>query len=37
VDRITKCREQIIKKTFIMMIDELGYDVEMTYKKKETD
>lgn len=37
VNRITKGREQIINKTFIKMMDELGYDVELTYKKKETE
>ena len=34
VNRITKGREQIINKTFVKMMDELGYDVELTYKKK---
>ncbi len=34
VNRITKGREQIVNKTFIKMMDELGYDVELTYKKK---
>ena len=31
---ITKGREQIVNKTFVKMMDELGYDVELTYKKK---
>ena len=35
VNRITKGREQIVNKTFVIMMDELGYDVELTYKKKE--
>lgn len=35
VNRITKGREQILNKTFIKIMDELGYDVELTYKKKE--
>ena len=35
VNRITKGREQIVNKTFVKMMDELGYDVELTYKKKE--
>ena len=26
--------EQIVNKTFVKMMDELGYDVELTYKKK---
>ena len=34
VNRITKGREQIVNKTFIRMLDELGYDVELTYIKK---
>ena len=34
VNRITKGREQIVNKTFVKMMDELGYDVEQTYKKK---
>jgi plasmid maintenance system antidote protein VapI len=34
VNRITKGREQIVNKTFVKMMDELGYDVELTYKRK---
>ena len=34
VNRITKGREQIVNKTFIKILDELGYDVELTYKRK---
>ena len=34
VNRITKGREQVVNKTFVKMMDELGYDVELTYKKK---
>ena len=34
VNRITKGREQIANKTFVKMMDELGYDVELTYKRK---
>jgi transcriptional regulator with XRE-family HTH domain len=37
VNRITKGREQIVNKTFIKIMDELGYDVELTYKKKSAD
>ena len=29
VNRITKGREQIVNKTFIKIMDELGYDVEL--------
>ena len=35
VNRITKGREQIVNKTFVKMMDELGYDVEITYKKRQ--
>ena len=35
VNRITKGRENIVNKTFVKIMDELGYDVELTYKKKE--
>ena len=34
VNRITRGREQIVNKTFVKMMDVLGYDVELTYKKK---
>ena len=34
VNRITKGREQIVNKTFVKIMDELGYDIELTYKKK---
>lgn len=34
VNRITKGREQIVNKTFIKIMEELGYDVELTYKRK---
>ena len=34
VNRITKGWEQIINKTFLEMTDELGYDVEITYRKR---
>ena len=34
VNRITKGREQIVNKTFIKMMEELGYDVELMYRKK---
>ena len=37
VNRITKGREQIVNKTFVKMMDELDYDVEITYKKKAAD
>ena len=34
VNRITKGREQIVNKTFIAMLEQLGYDVELTYVKR---
>ena len=34
MNRITNGYEQIVNKTFVKMMDELGYDVELTYKKK---
>ena len=37
VNRITKGREQIVNKTFVKMMDELDYDMELTYKKKATE
>jgi hypothetical protein len=37
VNRITNGYEQIVNKTFVKMLDELGYDVELTYKKKAAD
>ena len=37
VNRITKGREQIVNKTIVKMMDELGYDVELTYKRKSAE
>lgn len=34
VNRITKGREQIMNKTFVKILDRLGYDVEITYNKR---
>ena len=34
VNRIIQGREQIVNKTFVKMLDELGYDVELTYVKR---
>ena len=33
----TARKEQLVNKTFLKMMDELGYDVELTYKKKAAD
>lgn len=35
VNRIIKGWEQIVNKTFVKIMDELGYDVELTYKKRQ--
>ncbi len=34
VNRVIRGREQIVSKTFIRILDKLGYDAELTYKKK---
>ena len=34
VNRIIRGREQIVNKTFVKMLDELGYDVELIYVKR---
>ena len=34
VNRIVRGREYIINRTFVKMLDKLGYEVELTYKKK---
>ena len=34
VNRITRGREQIVNKTFVKILDKLGYDVVLTYEKK---
>ena len=34
INRIIRGREQIVNKTFVKMLDELGYDVELTYVKR---
>lgn len=37
VNRITKGREQIVNKTFIRMMEELGYNVRLTYERIEEE
>ena len=32
-NRINKDRERIVNRTFVQMLDELGYDVELIYKQ----
>lgn len=34
VNRITKGREQLVNKTFIAMMEQLGYDVRLVYEKR---
>lgn len=34
VNRITKGREQIVNRTFVRILDELGYDVKLSYVRK---
>ena len=36
VSRIVNSREQIVNKTFLAIMDALGYDVRLTYEKRET-
>lgn len=36
VNRTTKGREQIVNKTFVKIMDELGFDVRLVYEKKES-
>ena len=35
VNRINKGREQIVNKTFVKIMEELGYDVRLTFEKQE--
>ena len=35
VNRLIKRPEKIVNKTFVQMMEQLGYDVQLTYKKKE--
>ena len=37
VNRIIRGREQLVNKIFLKMMDELGYDVELTYKKRRNE
>ena len=34
VNRIVKSKERIVNKTFLSMMERLGYDVELTYVKR---
>ena len=35
VNRIIKKKEGVVNKTFVQMMEALGYDIELTYKKRE--
>ena len=35
VNRLIKKSENIVNKTFIQMLESLGYDIELTYVKRE--
>lgn len=35
VNRIIKKKDGIVNKTFVQMMEALGYDIELTYVKKE--
>ena len=35
VNRIIRGREQIVNKTFIKILDELGYDLKLVYEKRD--
>ena len=37
VGYITKGWKKIVNKTFVKMMDEFGYDVELTYREKAVD
>ena len=35
VNKIVRSKEQIVNKTFLAMMEDLGYDVRLTYEKRE--
>ena len=37
VNKIVRNKEQIINKTFLAMMEDLGYDVQLTYVKRDAD
>lgn len=37
VNRVLKNHERVVNKTFISMMENLGYDIEITYVKKRGD
>lgn len=36
VNRIIKKQDGVVNKTFVQMLEALGYDIELTYVKRET-
>ena len=36
VNKIVRNKEQIVNKTFLAIMEELGYDVQLTYVKRES-
>jgi plasmid maintenance system antidote protein VapI len=37
ISRIVNSKENIVNKTFLSMMESLGYDVRLTYEKREGD
>lgn len=37
VNRVVKKRENIVNKTFVKMMEALGYDIEMNYIKRQSE
>lgn len=37
VNRIVRKREQIINKTFVKILEDLGYDIRLVYEKRENN
>lgn len=37
VNRIIKKQDGVVNKTFVQMLEALGYDIELTYVKREND
>ena len=35
VNKITRCREHIENRTFVAMMEQLGYDVRLVYEKRD--
>ena len=36
VNRVIKKKDGVVNKTFVQMLEALGYDIELTYVKRET-